>query len=219
MVTELSNLATVAEPRSAAAEAYRTLRANLQFAFLERPLRSLLVTSAGAEEDRSAVSANLAATIAQGGQRVVLVDCDLRQPRLHTLLGLSNERGLSSLALGDAEPYLQSTGLANLQLLAAGPLPANPLDVLLSGPVQAALAELREKFDVLVCDAPPVLAVADAAMLARGMDGVVLVFRAGRSKRDQAGKARALLAKAGANVLGAVLTNAKVDASFKGYYG
>lgn len=219
-MADVNALAVVGDPRSPEAHAYRALLAGVKFASVDRSLRSLLVTSAGAEDDKAAVAANLAATFAQNGCRVALVDCDFRRPSQHHLFGLSNERGLSTLALaGEDEPTLLPTGVANLRVLPAGPLPPGAVDVLGLPRVQAALQRLQESVDLVVYDAPPVLFVADTAALARRVDGVVVVFRAGKSKREQASKAQALLAKAGANVLGAVLTNAKVDRSVREYYG
>ncbi|MHB1133334.1 MAG: CpsD/CapB family tyrosine-protein kinase [Chloroflexota bacterium] len=220
-MADVNSLAAVVDPRSAQAEAYRALRASVEFAGVERPLRRLLLTSPSPREDSATVAANLAATFAQGGSRVVLVDCDLRQPRLHALFGVANERGLGNLKPAALEQTvaLLPSGLANLELLPAGPAPANPLDFLVSVGVQSAFDRLAENHDLLIFAAPPVLAVADAAVLSRFADGVLLVFQIDRTKRDQAGKARDLLAKAKANVLGAVLTNAKVEPSLRQYYG
>ena len=219
-MADVNALAAVVDPRSAQAEAYRALLTGVKFATVDRSLRSLLVTSAGAEEDKASVAANLAATFAQNGTRVALVDCDFRRPSQHALFGVSNERGLSTLALGGEQELAPlSTGVANLMLVPAGPLPPGAVDVLGLPRVQAALERLQQAVDLIVYDAAPVLFVAETAALARRVDGVLLVFRAGKSKREQAGKARALLAKAGANVLGAVLTNAKVDPSLQKYYG
>lgn len=213
------SLAGVLDPASPVAEAYRTLRTGVQFAGVDRPLRAVLVTCAAPEDDRAVVAANLAVAFAQGGSKVTLVDADLRRPQQHALFGLDNARGLTSFLAGDerGDLPLLDTGVANLRLLPSGPTLANPLDLLGSQRFADLLARLQAGADVVILDAPPVLAVADAAVLARKVDGVLLVFRAGRTKRDQAAKARALLAKANANLLGAVLTNAKVEPSLQKY--
>lgn len=212
-------LVELADPASPAAEAYRALRASVQFASVDRSLRSLLVTSAVPEDDKSLVAANLAVAFARAGSRVVLVDCDVRQPSLHDIFGADNSRGLSAALLGDEQaPPLLETGVANLRLLPAGERPSHPADFLGSQRMQSLLERLLASADLVVCDGPPVLAAVDAALLARRVDGVVLVIRSGRTKRDQAAKARALLAKAQANLLGAVLTNAKLEKGVQGYF-
>lgn len=212
-------LAGALDPTSPVADAYRSLRTGVQLAGVDRALRAVLVTSAAPEEDRAPVAANLAVAFAQGGSKVVLVDADLRRPQQHTLFGLDNREGLTSFLASEArgEPPLLDTGVANLRLLPSGPALANPVDLLSGQRFADLLARLQAGADVLIVDSPPVLAVADAAVLARKVDGVLLVLRAGRTKRDQAAKARALLNKANANLLGAVLTNAKVEPSLQKY--
>jgi non-specific protein-tyrosine kinase len=213
------SLAGALDPTSPVAEAYRTLRTGVQLAGSDRALRTVLVTSAAPEDDRAPVAANLAVAFAQGGSKVVLVDADLRRPQQHALFGQDNRHGLTSFLAGEGkgEPPLVETGVANLRLLPSGPALTNPVDLLNAPRFAELLARLQAGADVLIIDAPPVLAVADAAVLSRKVDGVLLVFRAGRTKRDQAAKARALLAKANANLLGAVLTNAKVEPSLQKY--
>jgi len=176
------NLITLTDPRSPVAEAYRALRTNLMFYSLDEPLRSLAVTSPAAHEGKSTVVANLAVTLAQGGNRTILVDCDLRKPEQHTLWGLPNDRGLTTMLLdSDAmqNPALQSVGVDNLQVLTSGPLPPNPADVIGSRRMDDVIDALKAKADYVIFDSPPVLAVTDAALLGHKVDGIVLVLRAG----------------------------------------
>ncbi len=204
----------------AVGEAYRTLRTGVQFAGLDRSLRSLLVCSAANEDGRSQVAAGLAAAFAIGGARTVLVDANLRQPVQHSAFGLTNELGLTSAVLAGEQASLpvQATSLENLSLLAAGPELANPVD-LFNGPVFAGLFEkLLGEFEMTVVDAPPVLAVADAAVLSRQVDGVLFVSRSGKTKREHAVRARETLEKVGANLLGAALTDAKLEPSLQKYF-
>src|SRR5215213_120615 len=170
-------LIALRDPRSSAAEAYRTLRTNIQFSSLDKPLQTLLATSTAPDEGKSTTIANLAVTMAQAEQRVILVDCDLRRPTLHTLFELSNEAGLTSMILAqeDAEIPLQETGVAGLSLLTSGPLPPRPADVLGSRRMEAAIARLRSEADIVLFDTPPVVAVIDAAVLATKVDGVLLI--------------------------------------------
>jgi capsular exopolysaccharide synthesis family protein len=215
------HLITVADPRSPVSEAYRTLRTNLDFSSLDKPIKTMLVTSAGPEEGKSTVLANLAVTTAQAGRRVILVDCDLRRPTLHNIFNLKNDVGLTTMVVDDAameSPPLRDTGVEGLQLVSSGPLPPNPSELLGSRRMEEIIAALLERADVVLFDAPPVVAVTDAAVLATKVDGVLLVVNAGGTKRDYARTAKARLEKVNANLLGAVLNNVRFDVSLHRYY-
>jgi capsular exopolysaccharide synthesis family protein len=213
-----SDLVTLANPRSAAAEAYRTLRTNIQLSSIDSPVRALLVTSASADEGKSTTLANLAVAFAQAGQRVVIVDSDLRRPSLHTIFGVANERGLISMLLEDDAPApLVDTAVPGLRLLPSGPIPPNPSELLGSKRVEQAIERLRADADLLLFDAPPVLAVSDAAVLSRRVDAALLIVSAGRTKRDHANRAKQQLERAGARLLGVVLTNANVEEAVYSY--
>ncbi|GIV98060.1 MAG: tyrosine protein kinase [Herpetosiphonaceae bacterium] len=212
-------LITIRDPRSPAAEAYHVLRTNIQFSSLDRSLRTLLITSTAPDEGKSTTLANLAVTMAQGEQRVILVDCDLRRPSLHTLFGVPNEQGLTTMILSDdAAPPLQETGVPGLLLLTSGPLPPRPADILGSRRMEAIIQRLKEQADIVLFDTPPVGAVADAAVLAGRVDGVLLVVEAGKTRRDRAREAKRLLEKVNANLLGVVLSNARVEKDRYQYY-
>jgi non-specific protein-tyrosine kinase len=214
-----SPLIALRDPRAPAAEAYRTLRTNIQFSSLDKPLRTLLATSTAPDEGKSTTLANLAVTMAQAEQRVILVDCDLRRPTLHTLFDLPNETGLTSMILTEeTPPPLQETGVPGLSLLSSGPLPPRPADILGSRRMEAAIERLRAEADIVLFDTPPVVAVTDAAVLATKVDGVLLVFQAGRTSRERARRARQILEKVKANIVGVVLNNAEVEQGY-GYYG
>ena len=213
------SLVTATHPRSPVSEAFRTLRTNIQFSSLERPIRTLLVTSTSAEEGKSTTLANLAVTFAQGGTRVIVVDADLRRPALHTLFGVPNNAGLTSLFIQENQPIpLVDTAIPNLRLLPSGALPPNPSELLGSPKMDAIIEELKGQAEYVLFDCPPIVAVTDAAVLARKVDGVLLVVSAGRTKRDHAANAKSLLEKVNANILGVVLTNVKVEASLYRYY-
>jgi len=220
LAAEYEKLITVANPRSPVAEAYRILRTNIQFSSLDKPLRTLLVTSASPEEGKSTTLANLAVTFAQAGNEVVVVDSDLRRPSLHKLFDLPNERGLTTFILEDPdrEPPVQATEVERLRVLTSGPLPHNPSELLGSQRMERAIAALRERADLVLFDCPPVVAVADAAVLGRRLDGCLLVVSVGKTRRDHALRAKRLLDKASVNVLGAVLNNARFDPSLYRYY-
>lgn len=213
------DLITLTDPRSPISEAYRTLRTNLSFYSLDNPLRSLVVTSPAPNEGKSTTIANLAVTIAQSGRRTILVDCDLRRPSLHDLFGLKAEPGFTDLVLADSmELPLQATGIENLWLLAAGAKPPNPADLLGAKKVDQIIARLQEEADMVLFDAPPVMAVTDAAVLGAKVDGVLLVIQAGKTKRDHAERAKETLEKARVRIVGATLTNAPKDSAISGYY-
>jgi non-specific protein-tyrosine kinase len=214
-----SNLITLSDPRSPVSEAYRTLRTNLSFSSLDEPIRSLVVTSPAPDEGKSTTVANLAVTMAQGGRSTILVDCDLRRPALHTLFGCRSEPGLTNLLLEeDGQPALQQTEVEGLQLLPSGPLPPNPADLLGSQKIDKVIASLAEMADVVLFDAPPVIAVTNAAVLGAKVDGVLLVISAGKTRREHAQRAKEMLEKANVRIVGAALTNAPKDSSIGGYY-
>ncbi len=218
-------LVAYSDPRSAAAEAYRALRTNIQFASPDKPLRTLLATSTSPEDGKSTTLANLAITLAETGARTLLVDCDLRRPALHTLFGLSNEVGLTSLMLGTPGTLtpdrlgVQATVVGNLGVLTSGPVPPNPAELLASRRMAEILTTLAGLADYVLFDTPPVIAVTDAAILAPHVDGVLLIVRAGKTKRDLAVKAKAILAQVNAPLIGVVLNDATVDSKAYGYYG
>lgn len=213
------NLITLTDPRSPVSESYRTLRTNLSFSSLDRPLRTLVITSAAPDEGKSTTIANLAVTMAQSGRKTILVDCDMRRPSLHTIFGLSLEPGLTNMLLNEnSAPPLQNTEVENLQLLTSGAKPPNPADLLGSNKLDKVIARLTETADIVLFDAPPVIAVTDAAVLGSKVDGVLLVVQAGKTRRDHAERAKEMLEKANVNIIGVTLTNAPKDNSIGGYY-
>jgi non-specific protein-tyrosine kinase len=207
-------LITLSDPRSAAAEAYRTLRTNLIFSSVERPVHTLLVTSAAQSEDKSLVLANLAVTLAQTGSTTIIVDADLRRPVQHTIWGLPNNQGLTGMVIQDAllaEPPLQATSIPGLSVLTSGELPPIPADVLSSQRMTDIIGLLKARAQFVLFDAPPVLAAADAALLGAKVDGVLLCVHAGATRRDHVARAQQALARVHARLLGAVLTNSDAE--------
>ncbi|HYO88146.1 MAG TPA: CpsD/CapB family tyrosine-protein kinase [Candidatus Limnocylindrales bacterium] len=214
------NLITLTNPRSAAAEAYRTLRTNLIFSSVEKPVTTLVVTTPAHSDDKSIVIANLAIAYAQAGHKTILIDADLRRPAQQEIWGVSSERGLTTMMLDDsalAAPPLIETGIANLSLLPSGPLPPIPADVLSSQRMGDVIGVLKARATYLLFDAPPVLAGADAALLGAKLGGVVLVVKTGSTRRDQLARARAELERVHVRVLGAVMTNAPAQKKADSY--
>ncbi len=219
-MAEQPDLITLTNPRSPATEAYRTLRTNLTFAALDKPIETLVVTSAAPGEGKSTVLANLAVTMAQGGRRTILVDADLRRPGLHEIFGIVNDRGLTTMIVEEAvldDPPLIDVGVDNLWLVPSGPMPPNPADILGSRKMEEVIAALRLRADVVLFDAPPIIAVTDAAVLGTKVDGVLLVVCAGRTRREHAQRARELLERVHVRIVGAVLNDAPRDVTLGGY--
>ena len=212
-----SSLVVLDDPRSFAAEAYRVLRNNLHYANPDAPLRRILVTSAGPGEGKSTTAANLALVLAQGDRPVLLVEADLRRPNVHTLFRQPSSPGLSSYLVGDAllEAVLLKSAVPNLSLVASGPIPPNPAELLASRRMHAFLATVAERFDVVILDSPPVLATSDACALAPHVDGVLLVVDSGRTPQVSLTRAKERIEAVRGRVLGAVLN--RFDAGANGY--
>ena len=216
------DLVTLTNPRSPAAEAFRALRTTLTFAALDKPIETLIVTSAAPDEGKSVALANLAVTIAQGEHHAIIVDADLRRPSQHEIWNVDNDRGLTTMFIEPEvmqNPPLLPTGVDNLSLLPSGPLPPNPADLLGSQRMEEAIAVLRQQADIILFDVPPIVAVTDAAVLGTKVDGVLLVVSSGQTRRDHVQQARELLERGHVRIVGAVLTNAPRDVSLGGYYG
>ena len=220
---EIYRLVTLLYPRSAAAEAYRTLRTNIEFASVDAPITTLLVTSSVPGEGKTVTAANLAVAFAQAGRRVLLVDADLRKPGVHLVFDLSNAHGLTSMLRSDGvgvDSIAQATEQANLRILTTGPLPPNPAELLGSQRMRMVLERLKAAGDLLIFDSPPLQSVTDAAILSSFLDATLLVVDTKVSRRGAVRLGMEALSKAGANVLGAVLNRLKDRApDFQGYYG
>lgn len=211
------------QARSPAAEAFRSLRTNLQFSGVDRPVRSLLVTSPGPQEGKSTVAANLAVVMAQGGHRVTLLDADMRRPRLHRLLGVPNRIGLSDLFTRnplDLDGAVRPCRMENLSLLTSGGLPPNPAELLASERMIQILDQVAKQTDFVVIDSPPAGAVTDAIVLAARVDGVLLVVEPKHTRLPSVVQVVEQLRRAGANVVGLVFNNVPLGRSgyYNGYY-
>jgi polysaccharide biosynthesis transport protein len=210
------------EPTSPAAEAYRSLRTSLQFVRQAQDLRTLLVTSPTAAEGKSSTLANLGVVFARAGERVVLVSCDLRRPRLGQFFGLEEKSGLTEVLVGrrslqDALRRVQ--GYGNLWLLGAGPIPPNPAE-LLSGPkAREIFAALKANFDLVLVDSPPALPVTDAMVLSKYTDGTLLVVAAGQTRRTELQRTAEKFAQVDVPVVGIVLNQVTRQAGYGGGYG
>ena len=207
--------------QTAAAEAYRVLRTNLQFAAVGRPLRTLLVTSPAPSEGKSLTVANLAVALAEVGRSVIAVDTDLRRPRLHKLFGVPNNAGVTTALLAEQpslDGLLQAGPVPGLRILTSGPLPPNPAALLGSEPMHALLALLGKEADMLVLDSPPTVGLSDTPVLASQTDGVLLVLDVGMTRREVARRAVETLQHVKAPIVGALLNRVPTRGNRYYYY-
>lgn len=215
-----SQLFVLDTPKGGAAESIRLLRTNIEFASATREIAILGVTSPNPSEGKSTIAANLAVTLAQAGFVTLLIDADLRRPSQHRIFGSANERGLSTLLSGPDRPWTwaaQETMLPNLTLIPAGPLPPNPADLLSLERLRELLTAMRETFDVIVIDTPPMLAVSDPLILAAHVDGMVLVALAGKTRIDALRRAAETLQRGSVRLVG-VIVNQQSGRDTQGYY-
>jgi capsular exopolysaccharide synthesis family protein len=214
-----------AAPRTPAAEAFRKLRTNFAFLRVDRATLCCVITSPAAADGKSTVAANLAIALVQAGERVALVDADLRKPSLHRLFGLHQRVGTTTVLLdqADALDALQQPDPGLPAILTSGQLPPNPSELLGSGRMNQLIEELRATFDVVLIDCAPLLPVTDPMVVSRFADGILLIARAGATTRDQAQAARTACAKAGAAVFGTVLNATPItegdQSAYYSYYG
>lgn len=212
-------LLTEAGSHAPRVEAFRLLRTNLQFLNLDTRPKSLVITSAVPGEGKTSTATNLAIALAQTGQRVLLVDGDLRRPKVASLLGLERSVGLTTVLVGRSElqDSIQKHSDSGIYFLASGPIPPNPTEVLQSQAAQTLFDRLNQMFDMVIIDAPPLLPVSDAAILARDVDGAILVVRHGETTKDQLQQARLRLAQVDANLFGVAVN--MTPRRGKGAYG
>lgn len=203
-------LATLLYPRSPAAEAFRTVRTNIEFAGLDRGVRTIVVTSSLPSEGKTVVASNLAVAFAQAGRRTILVDTDLRRPGVNTIFGLPNDAGLTDLVRTDSvqiEDVAQKTEAPNLTVITAGTIPANPAELLGSKRMEAIVERLKQSAEVVIFDTPPVTAVTDAAVMAAKADATIMVIQSHRASRRIVIQGLEALTKVNARIVGAVLNN------------
>ena len=217
---EQALVVSISQPLSPAAEAYRSLRTSLQFIRQERELRTILITSPAATEGKTSTIANLGAVFAHAGERVLLVSCDLRRPRLGKFFGLDEQIGLTSVLLGQRQlaTAVQRVN-ETMWVLGAGPVPSNPAELLSGKEMRQLFAVLRAEFDVVLIDSPPVLPVTDAAVLSNYVDGTLLVIAAGQTKRVELQRAAEKLAQVNAPVVGIVLNEVTRQSGYSYGYG
>lgn len=200
-------------PTSRVSEAYRLLRTKIHFSPKDAAHQVIMVTSTRSSEGKTTTVSNLAVTYAMEGRKVLLIDADMRKPALHDIYSLSNRHGLSTVLAGDVlvQQAVQETGINHLSMLTAGPVPANPAELMDSAAMRDMLVQLRQEYDVILIDTPPVLAVSDGVITSALCDGVVMVVAAGKVKRSHLRAAKEQLDHVKANMLGLVLNRSGRD--------
>ncbi|MEZ7171858.1 CpsD/CapB family tyrosine-protein kinase [Sporosarcina sp. OR05] len=195
------------------AEQFRSIRANINFSLKDKGLTSLLVTSSSVGEGKSTVAANIAISFAQEGKNVLLVDADLRKPTMHVTFNHFISPGLTNLFISDwqFEDVVKESGIEGLKLITSGPIPSNPAELLSSKSMNRFMKDMKGKFDMIIFDAPPLLSVADAQILAEKCEGTILVIRAGTTEKKNLRKAKEVLTNSKATVIGAILNHYKLE--------
>jgi capsular exopolysaccharide synthesis family protein len=214
------DLTVFKDPTSAAAEACRSIRTNLMFLSAEKEVHVLVVTSPGPQDGKTTAAISLAITMAQGGSRVLLVDTDMRKPRIHRSFGLKSDRGLSNVMMGDAAlaDVICHSQVPNLDVLPCGPTPPNPAELIHTERFREILDQCRRDYGRVVMDSPPAGFVTDPAILGNLADGVVLVVRAGHTTREAVSFARRQINDARARILGVIINRTDRRAGGYGYY-
>lgn len=204
-------------PKSSVAEAYRTLRTNLQFLQGDKQVKTVVITSTESGEGKSTTCANTAVALAQGGYKVLILDCDLRRPMIHKLFSLPNDKGLTNFLVGDVNlnEIIKHIDIEGLHIITSGVIPPNPSEILNSKKMSEYLEKFKGVYDYIIMDTPPVGLVTDAQILAGKTDGVILIASCKQVEKKSLVKAKGLLEQVGANILGVVLN--KSDREFAGY--
>lgn len=212
------DLITHTNSKSPISEAYRTLRTNIQFSSVDKQIKTLMVTSSMMSEGKTTTSTNLAETFAQAGNRVIIVDADLRRPRVHQVFGVSNQQGVTNVLAGqvDLKGAVKVAG-SQINILTSGPIPPNPSELLGSTKMKELVQVLSDHYDIVLIDTPPVNVVTDAAVLSTLVDGVILAIASGKTEIEAGKRALKSLEAVNANVIGTVMT--MVPVTKKGYYG
>ncbi|QFF99873.1 capsular biosynthesis protein [Psychrobacillus glaciei] len=206
-------LVTIANPKSIISEQFRTVRTNINFSMPDRELKTLLFTSSSIGEGKSTIAANVAIVFAQEGKKVLLIDADLRKPTMHYTFHKSISPGLTNLLTSrwNFEQIVKESGLNGLDLITCGPIPSNPAEILGTSLMDIFVKEIREKYDMIIFDAPPVLSVSDAQILSNKCDGTILVISSGKAEKRNLVKAKEVLQASKANIIGTILNNYKLE--------
>ncbi|GAB6440882.1 CpsD/CapB family tyrosine-protein kinase [Bacillus luti] len=216
----IRQLITHQEPKSRITEQYRNIRTNIEFTSVDSRIRSIMVTSANPSEGKTTTVANLAVVFGQQGKKVLVIGADLRKPSIQELFAAHASNGLTNVLSGQTNVMqcIQKTDIENVYVMASGPIPPNPAELLGNRVMDEVLLEAYNMFDIVLIDTPPVLAVTDAQILANKCDGIILVVRSERTEKDKIVKTKQILDKASGKILGVVLNDKKEEQEQYGYY-
>ncbi|PGX10503.1 CpsD/CapB family tyrosine-protein kinase [Bacillus sp. AFS033286] len=216
----IRQLITHQEPKSRITEQYRNIRTNIEFTSVDNNIRSIMVTSANPGDGKTMTVSNLAVVFGQQGKKVLVIGADLRKPSIQDLFAVHNSNGLTNVLSGQANiiQCIQKTDIENVYVMASGPIPPNPAELLGNRVMDEVLLEAYNMFDIVLIDTPPVLAVTDAQILANKCDGIILVVRSEKTEKDKIVKTKQLLDKASGKILGVVLNDKKEEQEQYGYY-
>jgi len=218
----MKNIIVNSHPKSPISEAYRAIRTNIQFANVDKAIKTILVTSPTPGEGKTTTLANIAAAMAQGGNKVLIIDADMRKPRVHKVLELNNNRGLAELLLEQGSPmdYIQGHEVLGIDVLTSGNIPTNPSELVQSKAMKQLMESLKEEYEYIFVDTPPVLPVTDSTIMSTYIDSVLLVIQSGAINRELVNKAKNALLQVGANILGVVLNKIQVKdtRAYNSYY-
>ncbi|HGH7179071.1 TPA: CpsD/CapB family tyrosine-protein kinase [Bacillus luti] len=216
----IRQLITHQEPKSRITEQYRNIRTNIEFTSVDNHIRSIMVTSANPGDGKTTTVSNLAVVFGQQGKKVLVVGADLRKPSIQDLFAAHASNGLTNVLSGQTNVMqcIQKTDIENVYVMASGPIPPNPAELLGNRVMDEVLLEAYNMFDIVLIDTPPVLAVTDAQILANKCDGVILVVRSEKTEKDKIVKTKQILDKASGKILGVVLNDKKEEQEQYGYY-
>lgn len=216
-------LVTSSNPQTIISEQFRTVRTNIKFSMPNREIKTILFTSSSIGEGKSTIAANVAIVFAQEGKKVLLIDADLRKPTMHYTFLKTISPGLTNLLTShwNLNQVVKDSGINGLDLITSGPIPSNPAELLGLPSMDMLITEVKEKYDIIIFDAPPILSVSDAQVLTDKCDGTILVISSGSTDKGNAIKAKEVLQASKANILGTILNNYKIgkDHYYYQYYG
>ena len=218
---EHNGIVVADNPTSIVSEQIRTIRTNIQFSMIDKKLQTLLITSATAETGKTTIASNLAAAFAAENAKVLLVATDMRKPRLQKIFNISKKQGLSNLITNSSlkvEDVTRKTYIENLSVITCGPIPPNPSELLNSNRMLALIEDIKEQYDLVIFDSPPLLAVTDAQILSTKVDGTIFVIPQGGVSKEEVRDASERLKNVKANVLGTVLNKVEPNADAYYYY-